>query len=247
MIIWWILSLFGLFVAHRTLSSCETLQLFSPQQLSSVRIFSFLTVIVFNFALRNNLLLLGGWNIVIFLSPWCLAHVIQRRREMILKREIVPILDSLILSMKSGRAFRPSLMTYVEKSMTAVQITMKNFISSLQYRKNIQSLSSDPQIFFFLKELLDVDQATQRPVERLKALRRRIFLENNFRQKSRQALMQVKVQSTILSIMYVLLGLFVHFQFGLHQHRTVFFNSLILFIIGTLLLRKIGKNYRWKL
>lgn len=247
MIIWWILSLFGLLITHRTLSSCETLQLFSNKQLINIRHFSFLTVIVMNFVLRKNLLLLGGWNIVIFLSPWWLAHIIQSRREMILKREIVPILDSLILSMKSGRAFRPSLMSYVEKSTTAVKVTMQDFLSSLQYRKNIRQLSSDLQISFFLLELAEIDQASQRPIDRLKALRRRIYLENNFRRKSRQALLQVKVQSWILTTMYFFLTLFVHFQFDLNKHRVLAINSFALFMFGFLVLRRIGRNYRWKL
>ena len=247
MMIWWILSLFGLFIAHRMVSSCETLQLFSHKHLFNVRIFSFLTVIAMNFVLRKNLLLLGAWNVVIFLSPWWLANTIQHHRERCLKREIVPILDNLILSMKSGRAFRPSLLAYVEKSMTSVQITMKDFLSSLQYRKNIRQLTSDSQIFFFLNELFLVDQSTQRPLDRLKALRRRVYLENNFRRKSRQALMQVRVQSWILSTMYFFLMLFIHFQFDLRKHLTLLITSFALFALGTLILTRIGKNYRWKL
>lgn len=247
MIIWCGLSMFGLLVAHRTTSSCESLSLFSRRWHLNLRVLGFLTVVGTNILLRNNLAALGGFLIVMFLSPWWFANVIQRRREALLKEQFVPILDSLILSMKSGKGFRQSLSPCFEKCPVTAQVTMKEFISSLQYRKEMTQVTSDPQILLFFGELSEIDRALHKPLERLRALRRRISIEKNFRQKSRQALLQIRFQSWIISTMFLGLVVFVHYQFGLKNHAKLVFLTAGIFILGQVWIQKSGRNYKWKL
>ena len=247
MFIWCVLSMFGLLVAHRTMSLCETLHLFSQTQLSSFRIFSFLTVVGINFLLRNNLTMLGGFNVVIFLSPWWCAHFIQRRRETLLKEQFVPILDNLILSMRAGRGFRQALQLCFEKNSSTTQVILKEFMSSLQYRKDMVGVTSDEQILLYFNELSQIDQSTHKPIERLRALRRRISMERNFRQKSRQALLQVRFQSWIISFMFLGLLIFVHHQFGLQKHGQLVLLTSGIFLIGLIWIQKAGRSYQWKL
>lgn len=247
MIIWCVLSIFGLWVAHRTMISCETLHLFSQRQLVNLRVLSFLTVVGTNFILKNNLSLLGGFNIVIFLSPWWCAHLIQQRREALLKEQFVPILDNLVLSMKSGKGFRQSLQLCFEKSPLSIQVALKEFMSSLLYRKEMTGVTSDPQILLFFGELSQIDLSLHKPVERLKSLRRRISIERNFRLKSRQALLQIRFQSWIISIMFLGLLIFVHYQFGLQNHLKLVFLTCGIFFLGQIWILRSGKSYKWKL
>jgi Flp pilus assembly protein TadB len=247
MLIWSSLSLFGLLIVHRTLTECETLQIFSEQLMNRYRLFSFLTVVALNFLLRDFIFMLIALNIAIFLSPWWVPFLIQKHRESSLKKQFIPIVDGLILSMKSGKGFRPAVMTCGERSALTIQHTLKEFLSAIQYQKEIQSLSKDPKIVFFFQELMQVDQSAHKPVEKLKALRRRLVIEKNFRQKSRQALLQVRFQSWIISAMYLLVLGYVQHDFGLRTHLKLVLGSGFLFCIGLFVVQKMGRNYKWKI
>jgi Flp pilus assembly protein TadB len=247
MLIWSALSIFGLWVVHRTLRTGEILQIFSAERTIQIRVFSFLTVIVLNFLLREVILLLSLVNIVIFLSPWWVPMWIQRKREQLLKLQFIPILDQLILSMKSGKGFRPALQVCLERNTHHVRYTLLEFISAIQYQKEIKSLGEDPQIRFFFQELALVDQSAHKPVDRMRALRRRLMMEKGFRQKSRQALLQVRFQSWIMTGMYMLVLTYVQNDFGLKKHLGLVMGSSTLFCLGLLVVQRMGRNYKWKI
>jgi Flp pilus assembly protein TadB len=247
MLIWSMLSIIGLWIVHRTLRTGEVLQIFSVEHAVRIRMISFLTVVGLNFLLRDVILLLSALNIVIFLSPWWVPMWIQRRRELLLKEQFVPILDQLIMSMKAGRGFRPSFQGCLERNTWHVRFVLKEFISALQYQKEITSIGRDPQIQLFFRELSQVDQSSHKPVDRLRALRRRLMMEKGFRQKSRQALLQVRFQSWIISGMYVLVLGYVQFDFGLRKHLGLVGFSSTLFLVGLITVQKMGRNYQWKI
>ncbi len=247
MLIWSALSLFGLWVVHRTLRTGEILQIFSAEKTIHIRVFSFLTVIVLNFLLREVIFLLTLVNIVIFLSPWWVPMWIQNKREQILKQQFIPILDQLILSMKSGKGFRPALQICLERNTHHIRYTLLEFVSALQYQKEIKSLGDDAQIQFFFRELALVDQSAHKPVDRMRALRRRLQMEKGFRQKSRQALLQVRFQSWIITGMYLLVLAYVQSDFGLRKHMGLVMGSALLFTVGLFVVQKMGRNYKWKI
>ncbi len=247
MLIWSALSIFGLWVVHRTLRTGEVLQIFSAEKTIQIRLFSFLTVVSLNFLLREVILLLTLLNIVIFLSPWWVPLWIQMKREQLLKQQFIPILDQLILSMKSGRGFRPAFQLCLERNSPHVRFAMTEFLSALQYQKEIKSLGDDPQIQLFFRELAQVDQSAHKPVDRMRALRRRLMMEKGFRQKSRQALLQVRFQSWIITGMYILVLGYVQMDFGIRKHLTLVLVSSLLFGLGLLVVQRMGRNYKWKI
>ncbi len=247
MLIWSSLSMFGLWIAHRTLHSCEQLQIASAHRMFQIRVFIFLTVISLNIFLREFIELIFASSVVIFLSPWWAPFLIEKHRERQLREEMIPLLDHLTLSMKSGRGFRQSLHSLVSKSSSAVRYALNEFLSALHYQKDIKELSRDPQILFFFQELSQVDQSAHKPIERLKALRRRLMIEKSFRQKSRQALLQVRFQSWIISVMYGLVLLYVHHDFDIRKHMVLVLSSSFLFLIGFYWVQRMGKGYKWKI
>lgn len=247
MLIWSSLSIFGLWVVHRTLRTGEVLQIFSADRAISIRLFSFLTVVALNFLLRDVIFLLTALNIVIFLSPWWVPMWIQSKREQLLKLQFVPILDQLIMSMKTGKGFRPALQICMERTTTHARFMLREFLSALQYQKEIKSLSEDPGIRFFFHELALVDQSAHKPVDRMRALRRRLMMEKGFRQKSRQALLQVRFQSWIITGMYILVLGYVQHDFGLKKHSGLVMSASALFVLGLVVIQRMGRNYKWKI
>jgi len=247
MLIWSSLSIFGLWIVHRTLRTGEVLQIFSAEKTIQIRVISFLTVVLLNFLLRDMILLLTALNIVIFLSPWWIPMWIQRKREQLLKQQFIPILDQLIMSMKTGRGFKPSLQVCVERATHHIRFILLEFLSALQYQKEIRSLADDPQIQFFFRELALVDQSAHKPVDRMRALRRRLMMEKGFRQKSRQALLQVRFQSWIITAMYLLVLVYVQYDFGLRKLFGLVSVSAALFFLGLMVVQRMGRNYKWKI
>lgn len=247
MLIWSSFSIFGLWIAHRTLLVCEELQILSSKRMFRLRMFSFLTVVVCNFLFRDVIALLFILSAVIFMSPWWVPQLIEHQRERALKEQFIPILDHLILSMKSGKGFRPSFILCLERNNHSIQYTLNEFLSALQYQKETKSLSSDPKISFFFQELAYVDQSAHKPVDRLKALRRRLMIEKSFRQKSRQALLQVRFQSWIMTGMYLMILAYVQHDFGLKKHLSLILTSAFLFALGLYFVQKMGRSYKWKI
>lgn len=247
MLIWSSLSIFGLWIVHRTLLTTEDLQIFSSSHTNQLRVFSFLTVVMLNFLLRDLIVLLLLVNIVIFLSPWWVPSLIERHRERLLKEQFIPIIDNLILSMKSGNGFRPAFKKCLERNTKPVRYALNEFLSALQYQKEIQSLSQDPKITFFFQEIAMVDQSVHKPVDRLKALKRRLTIEKNFRQKSRQALLQVRFQAWIMTAMFLLVLAYVQQDFGIKNHLGLVGFSTFFFVTGLVIIQRMGKNYKWKI
>jgi len=246
-VIWSLLSIFGLWCAHRTLLSLEDLQLFPGESLSKVRIVIFLMVIALNFLLREHFFLLWGIHVVIFLSPGWWPAFIQRRRELRVKRERTAILDFLIQSLCSGQGFRAAIRKYSQICAPPTAYMAKEFLSVLEYQKPLNELATEPQLILFFQELEQVDRSAHKTIDRLKALRRKLLMEKNFRQKSRQALLQVRFQSWIISGMYLFLLFYIHLEFGLARNKSLIFVSISFFTAGLLWVQKMGRTYRWKL
>lgn len=247
MIIWPLISLIGLLFVDRTISDAETLRLFPKTSITGVRILSFFAVIVMNWLMHDHLLTLWLMFIAVILTPMIAVRLIRSRREQALKNEFIPILDNLTMAMRSGRGFRAALSLCLVSKVRSSQWTFQEFVSSLEYGKSMSQISKDRQIIFFFTELALIDQVAHKQIERLKALRQRLFIEKNLRQRSRQALVQVKFQSGMISLMFVGLLIFVHYQFGIHNHQQIVFTALALFLPGLFWIHNIGKGYRWKL
>lgn len=246
MLIWSMCSVLGLWIAHRTLNDCENLRLFSEKKMMNLRLFIFLTVLVMNFLFRNHFLMLSLLSVFIFSSPFYLPKIIEFQREKQLKEQFVVIIDQIILSMKSGKSFRSAFLICLERQKKPVQYVLSEFMSALQYQKEIESMSKDRKIVFYFQELAQVDHSTHKPIDRLKALRRRLLIERNFRQKSRQALLQIRFQSWIITGMYLMVLLYVRFEFGMSGHLILILGSTFLFLIGLVCVQRMGRNYRWK-
>jgi Flp pilus assembly protein TadB len=247
MLIWSLLSIIGFGIVVRTLKTYELLHLFKEKDLKWMRNLSLLSIIFLNFIFRSHIVALWIIQFVIFLSPWWLVMLVQVYREKIIHDQMLPILDSMIIFMRSGASLRSSLDRCMESGRPSVTMALKQFRLSLEYRKNRQAMSDNPKIHLFFDEIQSVDELTHRQVERLRALRRRLLIESKFRQKSRQATIQVKAQAWIMAVMYLLLLLYICHEFGFWKNSGLIFLSSVVFLVGFLLVLKMGRSYQWKI
>ncbi len=247
MFVWSLLSMFGLMIAHRTLSVCEELKLVSGKSIPSLRAFVFLGVISLNLVFKNNLSALKILSICMWFAPLLAKKAIVRYREKQFIDEFVPNLDILVLSMKSGKSFRQSLQSNINSMSEISKMIMTEFLSAIQFQKMISEITSNKEILFFLSELQQVDSSSHMVVERLKSLRAKLMIQRSFRQKSSQALIQIKAQSWIISAMYLCLLMFVNVQFGFEKNFKTILTSAIFFVFGFIWINRAGRKYKWKI
>ncbi len=244
---WMLFSLFGLVVVERTIISLVSMKLILPDQAQVLRVFFLFLQIVINILLRDHILLLVAVQFVWFCLPDLFAVIVQKQRESLFQEQLISMLDSWIITMRSGKSLRQAQLFYLEKTKKPVQYILNEYMIAIQYQQNVVNLSQNRQMQIFFRELEQIEKQSHKSVERLKALRRKLMMEKFFRQKSRQATLQVKSQSLIISFMYVGLMIYVHLSFGLARYQMLVMFSLVLFIVGLVCVQRMGRFYKWKI
>ena len=247
MLIWSLLSMFGFGIVVRTLQTYEHLNLFPQKHIKWTRNIAFMSIFFLNYMFRQHPIALWVFQFVIFLSPWWLATFVQAYREKIIQNQMIPILDSLIISMRSGASLRSAVERYTDHCDPTAQLALKEFLVSLQYKKDREMMANSAKIRQFLDELQDIDDLQHKQIERLRAFKRRLMTERNFRQKSSQATIQIKAQAWIMTGMFSFLLVYISSEFGFYKNLPLIFFATVIFLAGLILVLRMGKSYVWKL
>ena len=121
-----------------------------------------------------------------------------------LSSALIPLLDSVILGLQSGKSFRISLHTAIENQSGWRRNQLREIYNSLVTAENViavkSSLLKDLQT-----ELGEIDRSQNRTVDQVKALRRHLKLQENFRRRSGQVTQQIKMQAIIVTALFVAL------------------------------------------
>lgn len=247
MVIWTLLSIFGFGIAVRTLRSFKNLQLFEEKQYLILNLICSVGLFFLLYLFRSQPLLVWLIIVVIFLSPFMLNRLMSRFLEGKVKKKLLSVLDYLIISMRSGISLRQSIKNCASDNSGYLRVLLSEFVLSIELRKNRINIAQNQQIHIFFNEIELIDQVAMRQIERLKSLKHRIYTEEKFRQKSRKATMQARAQAWIISIIFLLLVLFVSYEFGFYKNFKLIFWSSLIFTIGLFFVCNIGRNYQWKL
>lgn len=160
--------------------------------------------------------------------------------------QFIGVLSLILLKMKSGKAFRQSLLETVEESAPTTRLKLAEIVNVVSFSQQNKTRVFD----FFLAEVIDelnqVDQTPHSAIQRLTVFRDRLQIENDFRHKSGQAMAQSRAQSLIMSILYVILLSFVIRQFGFRGNERTIVYSGTLFVIGSIWIWSGGKGFKWK-
>jgi hypothetical protein len=161
--------------------------------------------------------------------------------------ELMRFVDEIILTMSTGRSFRDAFSSVCQQNNSY-------FIKKvLEIQKSAQISSSETQLswqdepkFLDLWHLFrSLEQNTSKQLEKLRAYRRQLFWEQNFRRMSTQATSQIKAQAIVLSVLYFcLLGYVLKTTAGSIVRWILV--SLLLFFTGLLSLYLLGRRKAWK-
>jgi Flp pilus assembly protein TadB len=161
--------------------------------------------------------------------------------------ELIKFIDEIILTMSTGRSFRDAFVSicqqnesYFTKKILEIQKS-----SQLNTNSNCKNWQSEPKFLDLWLLFQSLEQNTHKQLEKLRAYRRQIHWEQNFRRKSAQATSQVKAQAFVLSALYIALLIYVLKTTGGNIIRWILI-SLVLYLTGLLSLYILGKRKPWK-
>lgn len=241
------LTVLGLVIAHRTHAIGEKNNLFTNKFSTSRHVLVLFLQLSISFFLFEHLLLFVFEIVVVFLTPLAMMKVTILARARCMRAHFVSLLDTLIMRMRAGKSFRDAFQLQMNESEPLLRALMSEFYSCLIYKRPLHELFFQRDIREYFAELARIDEQNHRSIDRLKSLRRKLKVKENFRQKSRQALMQVKAQALILTFIYVLLLVTLLLRGGADKFIGLISASLLLFCFGMTCLFMIGRGYRWKI
>ena len=101
----------------------------------------------------------------------------------------------------------------------------------------------DKEVENFIKDLMTIHQSSN-PLKRLQHLQRKVRIEQAFQIKSKRVLLQVRIQSGILSLFYFGLLAWTIRAHG-SQYALLIMISFLFFFVGILWIAKTGRAMKW--
>lgn len=240
------ISILGLVFGRRIFVHFDQNQIFNTTASQKLWIiFISLHVLMF-FLFQESLLTLWSCEVAMMFLP-LLVYVYQDwTRKMLFRSHVVPMLDILVLQMRSGRTLRESL-GQCSANLVSIQLFIKELNSLLQFETGSAVASRDLFFSRVANELLEIHRTPIKSIERLRALRSRLKTEQDFRQRSKQMTTQVRLQAAVLLMLYLGLLSYLVWSYPWAQIERSIFASSFLFLAGLAVLLTIPRSFRWKI
>lgn len=178
--------------------------------------------------------------IYIFAEWFCIY-----RQSRLFQDHFSEVLDSIIARMKLGSSFRTALKLSIDAvKIPDLQNQMKELYERVIYSQQLSS-SASQEIQFIFQTFQKTDQDLQ-PISRLHYVRQALNVEMKFRKQAQKALLQIHLQSFILSGLYLAVLTAILIYYGT-QFLSVILISSFLFLTGTLTVFLLGRKIKWTL
>ena len=244
MLIHFSISMLGFMLVHRTLIEIAQEFAISQRDSRSLTISNLAFIAVSSAIVRSPITLWLFIGIVLitlkFFSPLLRIFLIKR-----LSSTLIPFLDSVILALQSGKSFRTSLQSAIENQSGWRRNQLREIFNSIINSENVIAVKS-ALLKDLQQELMEIDRSQNRVVDQVKALRRQLKVQENFRRRSGQVTQQIKMQAIIVTALFFALLTFVIVQFGFIEHKNLIAMSSFIFILGLFWIFNVGRRMKWK-
>lgn len=217
-------------------------------QRSEKKIFLALFLIIYSslvlFSLNKPIFI---WFIVVLVNilSFLIPELIKNRRKNDFQEKSLVFVDSIIGFLKSGRSFRDTLKIIKEENQFQFYL-FDEIIEAISLNQRPEHLSSDIQVQRLYSELLFIMNSQHRVIEKMVSFRHVLKTELWFTKKAKQALLQSRIQSLMMSIFYISLIVFNLYSGNIKGNFDLLFYSIGLFTLGFYWIWKMGRNYKWK-
>lgn len=181
---------------------------------------------------------------IIFILLRLLPYFFSRYQEKLIQSHTLRLLDHLILGVQSGHSLRSSLVMISRQESSLLRISLENLVHAIVFENASSGLKSVSLKNLF-DELKRIENSHSKCAEQLKALRRNLKTLADFRRRSGQVSLQIRMQAAISALIYVGLLFFMTTQFGFYQNRELIGASASLFFCGLVTVFVIGRKLQW--
>lgn len=158
----------------------------------------------------------------------------------------IQFIRKLFLKISSGKSIVDALQAHLQKDGSDFE-EFNNEVAKLvtfrQQTEGVKTRKSELRTVYWVKNIVDNPVNT---LEKLKSIEEKLQIEHDFRRKSGQALLGVRMQALIMAVIYILALVFILLFFGMPKSIYPLVFSLTLFGMGMLWVLKIGKVIKWK-
>jgi hypothetical protein len=180
--------------------------------------------------------------ILIKLSPYLFSQFLEKQ----INKHTLRIIDQLVLGVQSGQSLRSSLHALTAGESSLLRFSLQNLLHAIAVENSSEGLQSR-QLKNLFDELSRIERSQSKCAEQLKAFRRHIKTLEDFRRRSGQVSLQIRMQALVSAALFAGLLLFMVTQFGFSSYRGLILTSSTLFLIGLVTVFVIGKRAKWNI
>lgn len=239
------ISMLGQMLVHRTLLMIVQEFAISQHTLRSLIVLNVLLMSILTVSFHSSPAALWLFIGIILISLKFFPHILRYFLMRRLSSALIPLLDSVILGLQSGKSFRISLHAAIENQSGWRRNQLREIYNSLVTAENVIAVKS-ALLKDLQAELAEIDRSQNRVVDQVKALRRHLKIQENFRRRSGQVTQQIKMQAIIVTALFLALLSFVITQFGFSEHRFLILASVLIFVVGLFWIFNVGRSMKWK-
>ena len=206
-------------------------------------VFSYLLILLCSAQSSITIFILGIYvPILLFITA---EYILTHKRFKAFQNQFIILLDSVIVRMKMGLSFRESLQLSIDQIENSwIKESLKELQDRVVYAQNISTLPPGFHSAFYV--LKKIHQDHHQPLTQLQYIRNNLKIELLFLKKAHQALLQIRLQSIIMSVLYLGVLVFVIIYTGMEFINLILF-SLLLFVLGSIFIFTIGRKIKWTL
>lgn len=238
-------SIFGQLLVVRIFSEISPELFLSRHHASLIQRMIFVILAVQSYLLRSSQLIHWLFIGILLVSLKFFPKIFQTYLDRRFRNCVVNLLDEVILEMKMGKSFRYSLKFICEKVPGWNGHQLKNVVENLE--KNLPPINrKSASVADFERAVLMIDRSNSKNLDRVISLRNHYKMLQNFRRRSGQVTVQIRMQAIIVTALYLSLLTFVIVQFGFLKQQKIIFGSAFMFVAGLFVIFFVGRRMKWK-
>jgi hypothetical protein len=183
---------------------------------------------------------------LILLSLIFFSFIFEIKLKKVFLTSHLNVIDSLILQMRAGYSVQKAISETFFYMNQAENIIYEPLKSILKPDFSIQQNSYRWIRFYFL-ELNSIFKSETRVSEQLEMFRRGLKVQNRFLARTSHVTRQIKAQALVACLVYTLIFALSYYQLDLLSSPTAVILSLMLFLIGIIIIFKLGNKIKWKI
>lgn len=220
----------------------------SEELLTKIGTVMFLLVFAMTFLLQQSSVTRMVTVFLVIGALFISFRVVLQFLEQKMLNQVHRSLKNVILQMKLGSGFRKSLeLSLSYESSHFMKTWLRKIYDNVVFTQHKTPDFKSQLLLKLISELKQIDKEPNSSLRRLENLYLWLKIQSEFRRKSGKILSQMRIQSLLITVIYIALLFFVSEFLGSQQTFQFFPISFTLMSVGTLTVFYLGRRMKWNL